>query len=161
MNTFSFREPEFYYQEQDQRRWISKALNIYSKMIFIASLVLLLIVINTSMERFSRVLQHGNQIFFFFKVWNWIWLVFWLVLKSWNQHSSRSQTRNMHLYVDIGDALSSFWGSTSSFSIIYLECACFYLFLLPWTVYINTVHVYHSCLHFKKSVKRLEIMLLK
>ena len=47
--------------------------------------------------------------FFFFKVWNWIWLVFWLVLKSWNQHSSRS-----HLYVDIGDASSSLWGSTSS-----------------------------------------------
>ena len=38
-----------------------------------------------------------EPIFFFFqkKVWNWIWLV----LKSWNQHSSRS-----HLYVDIGDA---------------------------------------------------------
>ena len=28
--------------------------------------------------------------FFFKKVWNWIRLVFWLVLKSWN-HSSRSQ----------------------------------------------------------------------
>ena len=32
-----------------------------------------------------------NLIFFFKKVWNWIRLVFWLVLKSWNQHSSRSQ----------------------------------------------------------------------
>ena len=31
-----------------------------------------------------------NLIFFFKKVWNWIRLVFWLVLKSWN-HSSRSQ----------------------------------------------------------------------
>ena len=29
--------------------------------------------------------------FFFNKVRNWIWLVFWLVLKSLNQHSSRSQ----------------------------------------------------------------------
>ena len=28
---------------------------------------------------------------FFFKVRNWIWLVFWLVLRSLNQHSSRSQ----------------------------------------------------------------------
>ena len=46
-----------------------------------------------------------NLIFFFKKVRNWIWLV----LKSWNQHSSRS-----HLYVDIGDASSSLWGSTSS-----------------------------------------------
>ena len=67
------------------------------------------LVIDTSMEWSSRVLHHGNQIFFFFfffkKVWNWIWLV----LKSWNQHSSRS-----HLYVDIGDASSSLWGSTSS-----------------------------------------------
>ena len=52
-------------------------------------------------------------IFFFFFILearNWIWLLFWLVLKSWNQHSSRS-----HLYVDIGDASSSLWGSTSSY----------------------------------------------
>ena len=51
------------------------------------------LVIDTSTERSSRVLQHGNQkiwFFFFKKVWNWIRLVFWLVLKSWN-HSSRSQ----------------------------------------------------------------------
>ena len=51
------------------------------------------LVIDTSTERSSRVLQHGNQkiVFFFFKkVRNWIRLVFWLVLKSWN-HSSRSQ----------------------------------------------------------------------
>ena len=41
---------------------------------------------------FTNILQHGNQnIWFFFKkVRNWIRLVFWLVLKSWN-HSSRSQ----------------------------------------------------------------------
>ena len=32
-----------------------------------------------------------NLIFFFKKVRNWIWLLFWLVLKSLNQHSSRSQ----------------------------------------------------------------------
>ena len=32
-----------------------------------------------------------NLIFFFKKVRNWIRLVFWLVLKSLNQHSSRSQ----------------------------------------------------------------------
>ena len=102
----------------------------------------LTLVINTSMERTSRVLQHENPIFFFlicywrnwilsvhrekkspwlrqyqsyicnwyvngkvftstttwepknlifFKVQNWIWLVFWLLLKSLNQHSSRSQ----------------------------------------------------------------------
>ena len=52
------------------------------------------LVIDTSMERSSRVLHHGNPkiwFFFFKKVRNWIWLVFWLVLKSLNQHSSRSQ----------------------------------------------------------------------
>ena len=74
------------------------------------------LVIDKSTERFSRVLQHEtkNLIFFFKKVWNWNWLVFWLVLKSWNQHSSRS-----HLYVDIGDASSSLWGSTSSLSFVF------------------------------------------
>ena len=56
----------------------------------------------------SRYYNMGT-IFFFKKVRNWIWLLFWLVLKSWNQHSSRS-----HLYVDIGDVSSSLWGSTSS-----------------------------------------------
>ena len=101
------------------------------------------LVIDTSMERFSRVLHHGNPkiknfkfefglltkswnhlsfvntspiyiyisnwyvngkvftstttwepknlILFFKKGRNWIWLVFWLVLKSLNQHWSRSQ----------------------------------------------------------------------
>ena len=57
-------------------------------------------VIDMSTERSSRVLQHGNQkiwFFFFKKVWNWIRLVFWLVLKSWN-HSSRTyrSTLGMH-----------------------------------------------------------------
>ena len=47
-------------------------------------------VIDTSTERSSRVLHHGNPNFFFKKVRNWIRLVFWLVLKSWN-HLSRSQ----------------------------------------------------------------------
>ena len=50
------------------------------------------LVIDTSMERSSRVLHHGNQ-----KIW--FFLKFDL---------------NMHLYVDIGDASSSLWGSTSS-----------------------------------------------
>ena len=63
----------------------------------------------------------GTNFFFFKKVRNWIWLLFWLVLKSWNQHSIRS-----HLYVDIGDASSSLWGSTSSFFIFYF----FYLFFI-------------------------------
>ena len=50
------------------------------------------LVIDTSTERFHDYYNMGtkNLIFFFKKVWNWIRLVFWLVLKSWN-HSSRLQ----------------------------------------------------------------------
>ena len=65
-----------------------------------------ILVIDTSMEWSSSTTTWEPKIWLFFKkIWNWIWLV----LKSWNQHSSRS-----HLYVDIGDASSSLWGSTSS-----------------------------------------------
>ena len=50
--------------------------------------------IDTSMERSSRVLHHGNPNFFFFFFQKSskfeFWHVFWLVLKSWN-HSSGSQ----------------------------------------------------------------------
>ena len=38
----------------------------------------------------STTAWEPKNLIFFFKVWNWIRLVFWLVLKSWN-HSSRSQ----------------------------------------------------------------------
>ena len=31
---------------------------------------------------------------------------------------------NMHLYVDIGDASSSLWGSTSSFYFLFVKCSC-------------------------------------
>ena len=70
-------------------------------------------VIDMSTERASRVLQHGNQKIWFFqkKVRNWIWLVFWLKLKSFNQLSrSRHAPICRHR-----DASSSLWGSTSSF----------------------------------------------
>ena len=48
------------------------------------------LVIDKSMKRFSRVLQHGNS-----KIWKFyqksskleFWLVFWLELKSWNHLS--------------------------------------------------------------------------
>ena len=44
------------------------------------------LVINTSMERSSRVLQHGNpEIWFFFQKSSKF--EFWLVLKSWNHHN--------------------------------------------------------------------------
>ena len=38
----------------------------------------------------STTTWEQKNLIFFKKVWNWIRLVFWLVLKSWN-HSSRSQ----------------------------------------------------------------------
>ena len=73
----------------------------------------LTLVIDASMERFSRVLQHGNQ-----KIW-----FFFFFQKSSKLNSTCILTcaeiiqvgLNMHLYVDIGDASSSLWGSTSSF----------------------------------------------
>ena len=44
------------------------------------------LVIDTSMERSSQVLQHGNQMFFK-KFENEFWLVFWLLPKCWNHTS--------------------------------------------------------------------------
>ena len=61
-------------------------------------------------------------VFFFKKVRNWIRLVFWLVLKSWN-HSSRSQ--HAPIYVDIWDAMSSLWGSTSSLELFRISSVPF------------------------------------
>ena len=69
------------------------------------------LVIDTSMERSSRVLQHGNPNFdYFFKKFE---IEFWLVLKSWNHYSSRSQH---DIDDDIGDASSYFRESISSFN---------------------------------------------
>ena len=87
--------PEFPYAEKRNRPGF---VNISSTL-----------VIDTSTERSSSTTTWEPNFFFFKKVRNWIWLV----LKTWNQHSSRS-----HLYVDIGDASSSLWGSTSSYDLI-------------------------------------------
>ena len=82
----------------------------------------LTLVIDTSMEKSSRVLQHGNpKIWIFSKK-----LEFWIVMKSWNHPSfvnisptivanSIIQVSLMHLYDDILDASSSLRGSTSSY----------------------------------------------
>ena len=137
------------------------------------------LVIDTSMERSSRVLHHGNpkMWFFFQKVRNWRnWILSvhrvsvcrekkspWLhqyqsYISNWyvNGKVFTSTTTwepknliffsekfeiefdlyidlcwraeiiqvglNMHLYVDIGDASSSLWGSTSSFELIFFVC---------------------------------------
>ena len=82
--------------------------------------------------------------FFFKKVRNWIWLVFWLVLKSWN-HSSRSQ--HAPIYVDIGDASSSLWGSTSSFQ-------------LSFRLYSYFIRSFFQFLHFYSSFFTLPLQFL-
>ena len=72
------------------------------------------LVIDTSMERSSRVLQHGNQKnwFFFSKKFE---IEFYLYFDLCWRAEIIQVGLNMHLYVDIGDASSSLWGSTSSF----------------------------------------------
>ena len=73
------------------------------------------LVIDTSTERSSRVLQHGNQkkmIFFSSKKFE---IEFDLYFDLCQRAEIIQAGRNMHLYVDIGDASSSLWGSTSSF----------------------------------------------
>ena len=71
-------------------------------------------VIDTSTERSSRVLQHGNQ-----KIWFFFSKKFEIEFDLYFDLCWRAEIiqvgLNMHLYVDIGDASSSLWGSTSSF----------------------------------------------
>ena len=67
------------------------------------------------MERSSRVLQHGNQ-----KIWFFFFLKFEIEFDlyfdlCWRAEINIQVGLNMHLYVDIGDASSSLWGSISSY----------------------------------------------
>ena len=72
------------------------------------------LVIDALMERSSRVLQHGIQ-----KIWLFFWRKFEIEFDLYFDLCWRAEIiqvgLNMHLYVDIGDASSSLWGSTSSF----------------------------------------------
>ena len=74
------------------------------------------LVIDTSMERSSRVLQHGNQKnwFFFSKKFE---IEFDLYFDLCWRAEIIQVGLNMHLYVDIGDASSYLWGSTSSWNL--------------------------------------------
>ena len=67
------------------------------------------LVIDTSTERSLRVLQHGNQ-----KNWEKLEIEFDLYFDLCWRAEIIQVGRNMHLYVDIGDASSSLWESTSS-----------------------------------------------
>ena len=77
------------------------------------------LVIDTPMERSSRLLQHGNIKIWFKKIRNWILTCFFLSSKLNFDLCQRAVINiqvglNMHLYDDIGDASSSLRGSTSS-----------------------------------------------
>ena len=74
------------------------------------------LVIDTSMKRSSRVLHHGNP-----KIWFFSSKKFEIEFDLYFDLCWRAQINiqiglNMHLYVDIGDASSSLWGSTSSYA---------------------------------------------
>ena len=69
------------------------------------------LVIDTSTERSSRVLQHGKKNWFFSKKFE---IEFDLYFDLCWRAEIIQVGLNMHLYVDIGDASSSLWGSTSS-----------------------------------------------
>ena len=75
--------------------------------------------IDTSMERSSRILQHGIIKIWFKKIRNWVLTCFFLSSKLNFDLCRRAEIirvgLNMHLYDDIGDASSSLRGSTSSF----------------------------------------------
>ena len=71
------------------------------------------LVIDASMERSSRALQHGIQ-----KIWFFFSKKFEIEFDLYFDLCQRAEIiqvgLNMHLYDDIGDALSPLWGSTSS-----------------------------------------------
>ena len=72
------------------------------------------LVIDTSTERFSQVLQHGNKKIDFFSSKKFE-IEFDLYFDLCWRAEIIQVGRNKHLYVDIGDASSSLWGSTSSY----------------------------------------------
>ena len=71
--------------------------------------------VNRKVFTSTRKWESKNLIFFFKKVRNWIRLVFWLVLKSWN-HSSRSRHAPMCRH---RGCIVVPWGSTSSFKLVF------------------------------------------
>ena len=75
------------------------------------------LVIDTSMERSSLVLHHGNpEMWKFFKKFE---IEFDLYFDLCQRAEIIQVGLNMHPYVDIGDASSSLWRSTSSFKLVF------------------------------------------
>ena len=75
-----------------------------------------ILVIDTLMERSSRVLHHGNPKIWFFSSKK-IEIEFDLYFDLCWRAEIIQVGLNMHIYVDIGDASSSLWGSTSSLTV--------------------------------------------
>ena len=95
------------------------------------------LVIDTSMERSSRVLQHGNpKIWFFFSKKFEIEFDLYCDL-CWRAEINIQIGRNMHLYVVIGDASSSLWGSASSYFLDFLTIK----YIAIWRFIILTRHL--------------------
>ena len=105
----------FFFSKKFEIRILTKSWNLLSFVNISPTLVF-----DTSMERSSRVLEHGNIIIWFKKNRNWILTCFFFNSKLNFYLCQRDEIiqvgLNMHLYVDIGDASSSLWGSTSSFT---------------------------------------------
>ena len=80
----------------------------------------------------STITWEPRNLIFFKKVRNWIWLVFWLVLKSLNQHSSRSQYAPICRHRGCIVVPLTLWGSTSSFSWHYGNITCSNPLSEPW-----------------------------
>ena len=91
--------PEFPYAEKKKTPWVRQYQSYISNWY-----------VNGKVFTSTTPWEPKNLIFFFKKVWNWIWLVFWLVLKSWN-HSSRSQHAPICRH---RGCIVVPWGSTSS-----------------------------------------------
>ena len=121
------------------------------------------IVIDTSMEWSSRVLQHRNiKILFFSKEFE---IEFRLVFRltffflssklNFDLYFDLCQRDeiihvglNMHIYDDIGDASSSLRGSTSSFVYrLPLNRIISTVFLISYIIYHSLYHIYR-CSHF-------------
>ena len=136
---YSMRTPEFFFQKSSKFEfWLVTMSWNHLSFVNISPTI----VIDTSMERSSRVLQHGHiKIGFFFKkkFGTEFRLVFcltcflfkfeiklWLIFDFWQRSEVIHVGLNKHLYDDIGDASSSLPGSTSSYKVIHF----YFLFAL-------------------------------
>ena len=118
-----------------------------------SSISVLQLVIDASMERSSRVLQRGNpRIWFFLK----FEIEFWLVLKSLNQHSSRSQHAPIwrHRWCIVGSSRVStrylVWKSITLLLVIEFGFgeSLFLTLYLPFLTFVSRPACFYVCVCF-------------